>query len=143
MSENTEGREQPIEISLSGVLNDLENGITRKEGDKGYDSSRGSIQTKYGLTKSEVDELFRHPALKGKKVKIPKKVSFIIKDDREVTYGTPSAAGEKRIAARTSETPEAEIEIEGVNSNENVESNNESIEATPQQEEVSTVDPQF
>ena len=114
MSEETT-RSTPVEISLSAVLNDLENGVTRKTGDKGYDESRGSVQEKYGLSKSDVTELFKHPALAGKKVKIPKVVSFIIKDDRpDPTYGTPSAAGEKRMAdARIQADAEAEAEQNG------------------------------
>jgi len=145
----SEERTGPVTISLSGVLADLENGITRKEGDKGYNPELGSIQEKYSITKSDVDELFKHPALKGKKVKTPKKVSFVIVDDREVAYGSPSKAGEARLAKNIAETPEAEVETDGemLNADEspviNTEENNDSIEATIQQVEESTVDSQF
>jgi len=108
MEENEVERTGPVEISLLGILADLENGITRKDGDKGYCIERGSIQSKYGLTKSDVTELFKHPALVGKKVKIPKVMSFIIKDD--IGYGTPSVAAQTRMAATNGGSVEGQLD---------------------------------
>ena len=47
----------PEVITISGIINDLDNGI-----------DRDGLATKYGLTKTEVKTMFMHPALKGKRV---------------------------------------------------------------------------
>ena len=47
---------QPIKLSVSGILLDLENGLDRT-----------AIATKYGLTSGEVAEVFKHPKLKNKR----------------------------------------------------------------------------
>ena len=73
--------EERKQISLRLVLEDLSNGITRKEGDIGYDAELGSIQEKYGMTKAQVDRLFKHPKLKGKKTRRPQDDGFDIVDD--------------------------------------------------------------
>ena len=54
------------------IIDDLENGIDRK-----------GIQTKYSLETWEVTEMFKHPVLKGKKVKKKRKLSFNFIDDTE------------------------------------------------------------
>ena len=59
-------------ISISAVLVDLENGVTRK-----------GIEDKYGINTKEVKYLFEHPKLKGKKAKSVFKPSFTINDDTE------------------------------------------------------------
>lgn len=57
-------------ISVEGILSDLDNGLDREQ-----------IGARYGLTKAEVREMFKHPRLKGKK---PKKQSrFILVDSSE------------------------------------------------------------
>lgn len=58
------------QISISQVLTDLENGVTRAE-----------IGTKYDITAREVKALFEHPKLKGKKAKKTLKLTFDIVDD--------------------------------------------------------------
>lgn len=73
--------ENQITITVSGILADLANGMTRTTSDKNYDSERGSIQDKYNLNGVEVKELFDHPQLKGKKTILPKTRSFILVDD--------------------------------------------------------------
>jgi len=60
----------PDVITTSMIINDLENGIDRK-----------GIQTKYGLESWEVVQMFKHPALKGKKARKVKKMSFTFVDD--------------------------------------------------------------
>lgn len=55
-------------ITVSGILEDLANGLKRKE-----------IKEKYGLTLKETTELFKHERLKGRKA--VKQVSFTLVDD--------------------------------------------------------------
>ena len=64
----------PDVITTSMIINDLENGIDRK-----------GIQTKYGLESWEVAQMFKHPALKGKKVRKVRKMSFNFVDDTTET----------------------------------------------------------
>lgn len=70
-----------IKITLSSILEDLSNGYTRKVTSKNYDSEIGSIQEKYSLTATEIDSLFKHPKLKGKKTTFAPKLSFELVDD--------------------------------------------------------------
>lgn len=98
--ENTENtRQEPISISLKGVIADLRAGYTRRVGDANYNSEVGSIEEKYGLTKAEVGELFKHPALKNLKTIPKKEVRFVIVEDLENTlgFGTPSTAAQERL----------------------------------------------
>jgi hypothetical protein len=67
------------EISIRGILLDLERGLTRTTTSQGYEESVGSIETKYGLTKEEVKMIFQHDLLKNRKTK--KAPSFILIDD--------------------------------------------------------------
>ena len=60
----------PAVITVSGIIEDLENGIDRT-----------GIQTKYGLESWEVKQMFMHPTLKGKKAKKVRKLSFEFVDD--------------------------------------------------------------
>lgn len=60
----------PQTITTTMIVEDLENGIDRE-----------GIRLKYNLEKWEVSEVFKHPALKGKKVKKKKKLSFQFVDD--------------------------------------------------------------
>ena len=60
------------------IIEDLENGIGRK-----------GIQTKYTLEAWEVGVMFKHPVLKGKKVKKKRKLSFNFVDDTE-QYADPA-----------------------------------------------------
>ena len=60
----------PQTITTSMVIEDLDNGI-----------DRDGIRLKYNLEKWEVAEMFKHPTLKGKKVKKTKKLSFQFLDD--------------------------------------------------------------
>ena len=60
----------PETITISMILEDLDNGIDRK-----------GIQTKYGLQAWEVKQMFEHPKLKGKKPRKVRKLSFDFVDD--------------------------------------------------------------
>ncbi len=63
-----------ITVTISGVLTDLNNGMSRKE-----------IKDKYSLNNDQMKQLFANPKLKGRKAK--KSVGeLVIIDDTEVQY---------------------------------------------------------
>ena len=68
--EGTHTNTTPSTITVTMILEDLDNGIDRP-----------GIQEKYGLQKWEVTQMFQHPALKGKKAKKVRKLSFNFVDD--------------------------------------------------------------
>lgn len=70
LSTQTQATSTPERITTSMIIEDLENGIDRE-----------GIRTKYNLEKWEVSQMFKHPALKGKKVKKTRKLSFNFVDD--------------------------------------------------------------
>lgn len=68
-------------LSIKGILEDLNNGLTRYIKD---DFGKGSVQAKYDLTFLEVRELFQHEKLANR---VTKKwgngISFVIIDDTD------------------------------------------------------------
>ena len=68
--EVTQKNKTPNTITVSMILEDLDNGIDRT-----------GIQEKYGLEKWEVTQMFQHPTLKGKKARKIRKLSFNFVDD--------------------------------------------------------------
>ena len=66
----TQKNATPATITVTMILEDLDNGIDRV-----------GIQEKYGLEKWEVTQMFQHPTLKGKKAKKVRKLSFNFVDD--------------------------------------------------------------
>ena len=60
----------PQRITTTMIIDDLENGI-----------GRDGIKEKYNLQGWEVTQMFKHPALKGKKAKKVRKLSFDFVDD--------------------------------------------------------------
>ena len=60
----------PQRITTTMIIEDLENGI-----------GRDGIKEKYNLQGCEVTQMFKHPALKGKKAKKIRKLSFDFVDD--------------------------------------------------------------
>ncbi len=68
--EVTQKNQTPNTITVTMILEDLDNGIDRT-----------GIQEKYGLEKWEVTQMFQHPALKGKKARKIRKLSFNFVDD--------------------------------------------------------------
>ena len=62
--------ETPARITTSMIIADLDNGI-----------DRNGIRDKYSLQAWEVKQMFEHPALKGKKAKKIRKLSFTFVDD--------------------------------------------------------------
>jgi hypothetical protein len=104
-----------IEITLSGIKQDLANGVTRCKGDTGYSEERGSIEEKYGLSKSEVKDLFKDSDLIGIKVRVPKTKRWVLIKDQEpaavspvAAYGVPSATAIKRMASDEAMVEEVE-----------------------------------
>tara|TARA_A100001201_G_scaffold141300_1_gene136382 strand:+ start:257 stop:637 length:381 start_codon:yes stop_codon:yes gene_type:complete len=71
--EETQKNETPNTITVSMILEDLDNGI-----------DRNGIKDKYGLQAWEVKQMFEHPTLKGKKAKKVRKLSFNFVDDTAV-----------------------------------------------------------
>ena len=112
---------EKITVTVSQLLNDLANGITRCKGDTGYDESRGSVEEKYGLSKESVKEIFRHPKLANLKVKIPKIIEkpYDLVDDTEEKlsdegetrpkFGEQSEAQKKRLADKEENKEEFEV----------------------------------
>jgi len=68
--EVTQTNTTPSTITVTMILEDLDNGIDRP-----------GIQEQYGLQKWEVTQMFQHPSLKGKKAKKVRKLSFNFVDD--------------------------------------------------------------
>ena len=62
--------ETPEEITVSMIQKDLENGISKPE-----------MVIKYGIKPWEVDEMFKHPFLKGRRPSKKKPLSFSFVDD--------------------------------------------------------------
>lgn len=70
-SATTEG---PIVLTVTGIINDLNEGIDRE-----------GIAQKYNLSKTEVTELFKHPKLAGLRARKKIAVRFTLVDDTVVT----------------------------------------------------------
>jgi hypothetical protein len=85
-------------VSLSKVISLMNEGYTRKKGDKGYNPTIGSVQEFYDLGIvdgiDQADELFRHPSLKGKRVRIVKPSTLNIIDDTAETTETTETVEE-------------------------------------------------
>ena len=68
--------ETPDEITLSMIDQDLKDGVTKPE-----------MAIKYGIKPWEVDEMFKHPFLKGKRPARKRTLSFTFVDDTEEING--------------------------------------------------------
>lgn len=66
--------EGTIKLTVTGIINDLNEGLDRNE-----------IATKYGLTKAEVAEVFKHPKLSGLRARKKIPIRFTLIDDTLVT----------------------------------------------------------
>lgn len=93
---------ETIKLTVSGILADLDNGLDRDK-----------IATKYGLTKQEVNEVFKHPKLQGRRVKRKPAVRFVLEDD---TVSTVNAQGQPKTLDYTEEEettlPESPAEVD-------------------------------
>ena len=67
-------QEGTIKLTVTGIINDLNDGI-----------DRDGIQAKYGLTKAEVTELFKHPKLSGLRARKKIPIRFTLIDDTIIT----------------------------------------------------------
>lgn len=92
--------EEKVKVSLRAVTAGISSGVTRCIGDAGYNAELGSIQEMYSLNKTQVKELFRHPQLKGLRVRVAVEPAFEIVDDlteeesstmNAPSYGEPTA----------------------------------------------------
>jgi len=81
--EATQKNQTPETITVTMILEDLDNGIDRI-----------GIQEKYGLEKWEVTQMFQHPTLKGKKARKVRKLSFNFVDDTAADPNQTSIAVE-------------------------------------------------
>ena len=72
MRKNVEPGETPATITVSMIDQDLKDGISKPE-----------MATKYGIKPWEVDEMFKHPFLKGRRPSKKKPLSFIFEDDTD------------------------------------------------------------
>ncbi len=68
--EDTQKNQTPETITVTMILEDLDNGI-----------DRNGIKDKYSLEAWEVKQMFEHPTLKGKKARKVRKLSFNFVDD--------------------------------------------------------------
>lgn len=116
---------EPIKISIKGLIEDINNGLTRLKGDTGYNEKVGSIEEKYGIAKSDVREIFKNSQLVNLRVKPVKEKAYELIDDvtvenveettstetEKVIFGKASEATVKEIAKNTVETTTEELEI--------------------------------
>lgn len=70
MKKNVTPGETPAEITISMIDQDLKDGISKSE-----------MVIKYGIKPWEVDEMFKHPLLKGRRPSRKKSLSFKFTDD--------------------------------------------------------------
>jgi hypothetical protein len=89
-------QKQPVKLTVSGILTDLDNGLTRTE-----------IGEKYGLDKTQVGKLFDHPKLKGRKTKAKKEVGFELVDDAPEAPLTKYGPKKKKAEGAETTTSEA------------------------------------
>ena len=78
MKKNVTPGETPEQITVSMIDQDLKDGISKPE-----------MATKYGIKPWEVDEMFKHPFLKGRRPSRKKALSFTFVDDID----TPEITG--------------------------------------------------
>jgi hypothetical protein len=96
--QETTGAPVKVQLTVSGILNDLNEGLTRD-----------AIRTKYSLSAKDVSELFKHPKLKGKKTKPAPGFNLVDDTPEEVV-----AVAETPIVEDTSEpatTPDVTEEV--------------------------------
>ena len=105
-TQETQSNPTPAVITVSGVINDLDNGI-----------DRDGIATKYGLTKAEVKIMFQHPALKGKRVKKNKVKELRFKLVDDVTPQTDPAQTSIEDYIHTQETVTESMDSVSENAN--------------------------
>ena len=78
MKTNVKPGKTPAEITVSMIDEDLNNGINKSE-----------MAVKYGIKPWEVDEMFKHPLLKGRRPSKKKPLSFKFIDDMTICTDVP------------------------------------------------------
>jgi len=78
MKTNVTPGETPAEITVSMIDQDLKDGISKSE-----------MTIKYGIKPWEVDEMFKHPFLKGRRPSKKKPLSFKFIDDMTICTDVP------------------------------------------------------
>lgn len=111
-------KETPV-IGIKQVLDMLSNGQTREE-----------IRLHYGLNKTELGQLFKHPELKGKKTKKPKAPAFVIVEDEAEC----ETVNDIDVVAEEVKVPQPTMEIVAD------EDSNTTMEETEEVEEVEEVE---
>ncbi len=104
--------EKPI-IIVSQLISDLNNGITRLKGDTGYNPELGSIEEKYGITKTDVKEIFKHPQLKNLRIKTSATVNYVLEDDVTPKVDDGKTVNSESSTASTSTTAKDTAKVEG------------------------------
>jgi hypothetical protein len=120
-----------IKITLSSILEDLSNGYTRKVTSKNYDSEIGSIQEKYSLTATEIDSLFKHPKLKGKKTTFAPKLSFELVDDLDGVTLTSEESKEELAAIVLEVNHTNEVEVDSLSIDRMIKQNEKKVSKVP------------
>lgn len=69
---------EQIQVTVSGILEDLQNGLTRNE-----------IKEKYSLSANQLKQVFQHEKLKGRKTKKQEAQVLVIDDTVEETTVEP------------------------------------------------------
>lgn len=119
-------------IKLSEVIGLLDKGYVRykKQNDELAEEDRkGSIQEYYDLKGTDVQKLFQHPELKGKKTKRPN--PFVIEDDINETSDK-----EENVTEETSTS--MENEVKDISEETNTEEETMDFEEEEEKEEKST-----
>lgn len=99
-----------IQLTVTGIIADLKAGLSRYEKD---DFGKGSIQAKYGLSKSDVVKVFKNEKLKGLKVKgkTRKQDNFELVDDSETTEVIMESNND--LLTQLATQPATEVEVMG------------------------------
>ena len=92
MRKNVKPGETPEKITVSMIDQDLKDGISKPE-----------MATKYGIKPWEVDEMFKHPFLKGRRPSRKKALSFVFEDDTDEALMKKSS---KELLDQIDELPE-------------------------------------
>ena len=86
MKQNVTPGETPAEITISMIDQDLKDGITKPE-----------MAIKYGIKPWEVDEMFKHPLLKGRRPARKRTLSFSFVDDMSKESIPYDVTGEDKV----------------------------------------------
>ena len=98
MRKNVTPGETPAKITVSMIDQDLKDGISKSE-----------MTIKYGIKPWEVDEMFKHPFLKGRRPSKKKPLSFIFEDDTDEALMKKST---QELFEQIDELPEADEDLQ-------------------------------